>query len=209
MTRTNVSFAAALLLAVSCNRGGSQSPAPASTQVGTSPSVSALDQEVLEFALADLATYSGKDSPVVVQGAVAVPLETAPHSADWPVTVEDVLYRHDAKYWKAFPPSDEAALAQAAADLVSRTTGGGGFSGFRSGDSRVKVVEPNATPQPPYQFLATRPIRVWPPGFSGDRRLAVVRMSIPWSIHHANATYVLAKRQGNWVLQVRQFVYYP
>jgi hypothetical protein len=164
---------------------------------------------VLDFALADLATYSGDDSPVVVRGAVAVPLETAPDSADWPVTVDDVLYRHDAKYWKAFPPADDAALAQAAANLVSRTTSRAGFFGFRSRDSRVKVVEPNATPKPRYQFLETRPIRVWPPGFSGDQRLAIVRMSIPWSIHHANATYVLAKRQGNWVLQVRQFVYYP
>jgi hypothetical protein len=209
MTRTNAGLAAALLLAASCSRAGSQAPAPAPAQAVSAPSFSASDQEVLEFALADLASYSGEDSPVVVRRTVTTPLEVAPDSADWPLTIDEVLHRHDASYWTAFPPADEAALAQAAADLVSRTKSRGGFSGFRSRESRVKVADANAGPKERYEFPETRSIRVWPPGFSSDRRLAVVRMSIPWSIHHAEATYVLGKRQGNWALQVRQFVYYP
>lgn len=205
MKTTNIGFALILLLAVSCDRSGSHQPVPARTEASPSPTISASDQAVLDAALADLATYDGKDSPVVCRDA---PLNVAPDSIDWSVTVDDVLYRHDPKLWRTFPQSDEAAFAHAAADLVSRTTSLAGFAGFRSENPEIRVAEVKSPPQPQRVFPAARPIRVWPPGYSADGRLAVVRMSIPWSIHHAEATYVLANREGNWLVQVRQFVYY-
>jgi len=175
-----VGLALELMPAVSCNRGESRSPVPVSARVSPRPTISALDQAVLDAVLADLATYGGTDSPVAFRGAVAHPLEVAPDSADWPVTVAAVLHRHEPRLWRAFPGSDEAALAEAAADLVSRTTRHAGFAGFRSPNPHVQVSGTKSTPKPRYSFLATRPIKAWPPGYSLDQRLAVVRMSIPW-----------------------------
>ena len=43
---------------------------------------------------------------------------------------------------------------------------------------------------------------------SRDGQLAIVRLVIPWSIHHAEATYLLTRRRGRWFVSLRQFVYY-
>jgi hypothetical protein len=53
-----------------------------------------------------------------------------------------------------------------------------------------------------------RPIQAWPPGYSRDKSLCIVRLVIPWSMHHADATYLLVQRKARWVVLVRQFVYY-
>jgi len=199
--------AMALLFAVSCS--GEPRRAERVGLASPEPTVSPSDEPVLEAALADLVTYVGKDSPVAFHGAVETPLLVAPEPADWPVTTAAVLKRHEPQSWQAFPLSEQGALAEAADNLVARTTRHAGFVGFRSKNPRVKMLTPGATPAPKYSFLAVRPIRIWPPGYSAERRLAVVRMSIPWSIHHADGTYVFANRQGSWLLLVRQFVYYP
>jgi len=54
-----------------------------------------------------------------------------------------------------------------------------------------------------------RTTRAWRPGYSKDGQLAIVMFSIPWSIHHADATYVLVRQDGAWKVRVRQFVIYP
>jgi hypothetical protein len=193
-------------LAGSCCGGG---PERGSDAARATPRPAVTDEDVLDAALADLATYVGEDSPVAFRGVVAAPLLVARDAADWPVTEAALLDRHEFKAWQAFPRSEEAALAQAAQNLVSRTTRHAGFGVFRSDNPRIQIFAPESAPKPKYSFLAARPIRMWPPGYSADNRIAIVRMSIPWSIHHADGTFVLANRQGAWSVLVREFIYYP
>ena len=55
-----------------------------------------------------------------------------------------------------------------------------------------------------------RPIQAWSPGYTSDRKFAVVQLSVPWSMHHADATYLLRwdEPSGKWSIVLRQFVYY-
>ncbi len=200
MTKTTAGLAAVWLLAASCAQDSSHAPVVNPTQTGPSASGSIDDQQVLECALADLVRYSGKDWPG------AEPLSVAAEAVDWSVTVDEVLYRHDEESWRDLSSAEETALAQAAADLVSRTTLEKGGVRFQSQHSRLNVGDTATSPEPRYG--ESRPIHLWPPGFTADRRLVVVRMSIPTGWHHANATYVLARQGTGWTIRVRQFVHY-
>ena len=53
-----------------------------------------------------------------------------------------------------------------------------------------------------------RPIRAWPPGYTRGGRYAIVFLSIPWSMHHADGTYLLERDGNGWKVLLRQFVYY-
>ena len=53
-----------------------------------------------------------------------------------------------------------------------------------------------------------RPIQAWPPGYSNDKRVALVRLSIPWSIHSAVATYLLSKTSSGWIAVRRDLAIY-
>ena len=41
-----------------------------------------------------------------------------------------------------------------------------------------------------------------------DGAVAVVCLSIPWSIHHVDGTHILLKEGDGWTVILRQFVYY-
>ena len=41
-----------------------------------------------------------------------------------------------------------------------------------------------------------------------DGNYAIVFLSIPWSMHHADGTYLLAREGTGWRVILRQFVYY-
>jgi hypothetical protein len=48
----------------------------------------------------------------------------------------------------------------------------------------------------------------YPPGYTADGTFAAVSLILPWSIHHADATYLLARDGDRWRVVLRQFVYY-
>ena len=166
------------------------------------------DEAVLEVALADLATYAGEDSPVAFQGVVSTPLLVASEPADGPIPQDNVLEKLKEKAWKSLPRSEEARLVEAVGSLATRATRHADVNAFESKNPRVKMVKPGSEQKPKYWFLVPRPIRIWPPGYSVDGRIAMVRMSIPWSMHHADGTFLLTSRQGTWHVLVRQFVFY-
>ena len=94
-------------------------------------------------------------------------------------------------------------MQAAAADLVQRSQAA--TEGFASRDPRVDMAEPrHGGPS-----SRDRPISALMPGFSAAGDLAVVRLLLPWSIHHADATFVLARGPDGWKVLVRQFTYYP
>ena len=53
-----------------------------------------------------------------------------------------------------------------------------------------------------------RPVLAYAPGFTADGRFAAVSLILPWSIHHADATYLLARDGDGWRIVLRQFVYF-
>jgi len=166
------------------------------------------DQVAIDAVLRDLLTIG--DSPLAAGGLPPKGFSFAPESLATVPSVDEVLYQHSPEPWRKLTPTQSTELREAAADLVARTQGRRGFSRFHPSDARVRVylaAKPEKAERSPSD---ERVVRAWPPGFSKDGSLAVVRLSMPWSgMHHAGATYVLCQAPGGWVICVREFVYYP
>jgi hypothetical protein len=159
----------------------------------------AVDQSILDAALARLLSDRGRGSALALRASKQ--LTVAPESADWPITVERVLQECDSSP-RHLEPSQLSRLREAADDLVSRVGRKAGFSSFRSGIPGVK--EPAQLRETDFEG----PVVAWPPGYSRDGSLGIVRLSIPWSIHSADATYIFVKRTGRWALLARDLCVY-
>jgi hypothetical protein len=112
--------------------------------------------------------------------------------------------RHDEKQWAKLSEAQLIAAQEAAADLVARWRAKEIDPPFAPSDPRIGLTTPSTQPA----RLDDRPVLAWRPGFTVDRQFAVVALSIPWSIHHTDATYLLARENGRWKIILRQFVYY-
>jgi hypothetical protein len=169
-----------------------------------------LDPQVLETVLQDLLTYMGDDSPVTRRGFAPKQLVFSARAAVNPQDVDDVLYRHHKERWAKLAPAELAAAREAAEHLVQRIRANELFKPFRPKDERILVrgEVDDGKRRGDLFAMDARPIRAWPPGYSRDKSFSMVRLIIPWSIHHANATYLLAWRHARWVVLLRQFVYY-
>ncbi len=146
-------------------------------------------------------------------------IRVAEEAVTWPITVEKVLTQHDKKLWEVVSDADLAAAHEAAWHLVQRHEKKELFAPFTSRDPRVQRVSTtqpttaSTKPSPRPRELVevyNRPIRSWSPGYTADRRFAVVQLSIPWSMHHADGTYLLRwdEAASKWVVVLRQFIYY-
>jgi hypothetical protein len=166
--------------------------------------VLASDQEVLDVVLRDLLSIDSGETPLSVRGMPPEKLLVRSRTAMSRVDEDNVLYRYQADAWHRLSAAEEPRLRAAARNLVERARAGG--VAIWSADERVVLVEPD-TGKP--KGLVDRPLVVLSPGFSPEGSLAVVRMTIPWSIHHATATYVLRCGATGWAVVVRQFIYHP
>lgn len=182
---------------------GAEGSGVAIPQPTTGFPVTSRDQEVLDHVLRDLIADTTDRSPVAMRGKPPERLSVASCSASWPITIEQVLHRQDVETWAQLPEDALPELQLAAADLVARSTPG--FVGFESTDWRMTSVRDADANSAALRTRAGRPIRAWPPGFSADGTLAVVRLSIPWSRHSATATYVLSSEEQPWAILVRQY----
>ena len=180
---------------------------PVHAAPATQKSVADLDHAVLETVFADLLALD--KSPVAMRDKPPETIRVAPDPAAWPVTAERVLQRHEKKLWEALAPADLDAAKEAAADLLRRHEKHDTFASFASDNPRVRRAVTATQPTQPADFNK-RPIHAWSPGYTSDRQFAVVHLSIPWSIHHADATYLLRwdEPAGKWTIVLRQFVYY-
>lgn len=50
---------------------------------------------------------------------------------------------------------------------------------------------------------------LYPPLYSSDHQVAIVRASVVWSIHHADVFFLLQKSDGRWKALFAQPIYYP
>jgi hypothetical protein len=184
--------------------------APATTQNARAD----LDREVLDAVFVDLLTLQDDKSPVAMRGKPPESIRVAEEPATWKITVEQVLQQHDKKLWQALSPAEMDAAREAAKDLVRRHDEHDVSGPIISRDPRVQRVsattKPAAPSTQPLAEVYNRPIRAWSPGYTADRGFAVVQLSIPWSMHHADGTYLLKwdEKAHRWVVVLRQFIFY-
>jgi hypothetical protein len=189
-----------LLLRPPAGQSSSRVPAESAT----------VDQQVLEAVFEDLLTYTGDDSPVATRGSSPKKLLFSPRAAAVRLQVDDVLDRYQRERWDKLTEFELAGAREAAEHLVRRIGTDDLFIPFRPKDARVLIQSDadDGTGRERLNVADDRPIRAWPPGYSQGKGFCIVRLVIPWGIHHAEATYLLARRDAKWVVLLRQFVYY-
>ena len=167
--------------------------------------VTARDNGVLAAVLADLLSYEGEDCPVRGPFSLSRPLPFAKDPAREEISADDVLYRHETKRWESLTPEQTKTARQAAEHLARRADAPGGQ--FAITESKIELRGPRRKPS---EFSDTfdRPIQAHLPGYSAKGEIAIVRLSIPWSIHSVDGTYILISEGGAWKVLLRQFVYY-
>jgi hypothetical protein len=181
----------------------SSQPAPSGSVIA---SIDASDRDVLDAVLSDLLTQG--DTPIGVQKAPPKSILLSADPATYPQTAKAVLMRHDKKLWDALSPEQIAAATEAADQLVERHKRGDALPAEPSRDDRVKL-QPGPPPKfNPLDMKTERPVVAYPPGYTKNGEVAVVSLILPWSMHHADATYILARDGERWKIILRQFVYY-
>jgi hypothetical protein len=167
--------------------------------------ITSADRLVLEAALADLLSYEGEESPRKLMTADASGrFAVAPDSTRSPLTTSALLERGIAK-WEGLEPEEWRGFKEAATHLVKRVKRKEGFAGFQSAHPLLRGPHgKESDPTDPH-----RPIHAWPPGYSRNKALAVVQLSVPWSMHSADALYLVRKTETGWRIVRREFAVYP
>ena len=162
------------------------------------------DHAVIEVALADLLALP--DSPLASRKVPPAEIKFAPRATTYPVKATRILMRRDKEKWAALSKEQLDAASEAAEEIVRRNYAADGFKPFQPRDPRVRLDD--GAPAAGRNLRFDRPVSAWPPGYSANGNYAIVFLSIPWSMHHADATYLLARDGDGWRIVLRQFVYY-
>jgi hypothetical protein len=150
------------------------------------------------------------DSPLEPEDATK-PILFSPEAPGYRLTLADVLDWQSTTKLDKLSSAQLAPAHQAAGHLVRRCEEKDAFKGFKPKDKRTIVGDKRRADA---ERAANRPRRrpqvfqAFPPGYSEDRQLAIVHVAFPWSIDSGTATYMLARKQGNWVVVISIFVYF-
>jgi len=186
-----------LLLALLQVQAASRTNEPESSESGVTPRDNAVMLVVLERLLAE-----GKMDPFVPPGDPSKPLLFDLEPICNSVTADQVLEPSDEKEWEGLTDAEQAAVREAAENLVARAKSCAGE--FTISHPRIQLRRGD----PPGTGIFDRTSAAFLPGFSRDGRTALVLLSIPWSIHGASGTHVLVLQDGEWQIRVRDFAYY-
>jgi hypothetical protein len=169
----------------------------------------ARDAAVMEAVFKDLLTAS--DSPVEVKGKHKKKLYFAREPLKDSPKPEHILYGLERATKPHKLSAEELKNArEAATDLARRGKEKEPFKDLKPKDDQIVVVEKKDADKNEADPLRRRMqlFRANAPGFSRAGTLAVVRFVFPWSAHHIGyVTYVMAKRDGKWVVLTRDLVY--
>lgn len=169
-----------------------------------------LDPVVIEVAVLDLFSYSGKE----FKGAQEAQIDGKPLLS---TECHDVLgtSRHavdgaNRTWQEAIFPVAAVARAEAIAHIYQRYETHVLFAPFQPSEREIVRWEslPPATTQPSNVWRELRPISAAAPGYSADRKFAVVCLSFPWSMHHGDAVFLLRCRNDKWVVVARDIAFY-
>jgi hypothetical protein len=172
----------------------------------------ARDAGVLQTVFDDMLSKDNSESPVEWHGDQSEPVYVSRSLREWRPTADRILQLSDEKKWNALTKHQIGSATEAADDLVARVAKRDPLPDLKSTSGRVKVYEDaGAATQPTREKLfPPRASHVLVPGYSKDRRFAVVHLSFPWSgmMHSGVATYILERTDGGWNVVLRDFIYY-
>jgi hypothetical protein len=107
------------------------------------------------------------------------------------------------KPWRSLTETQKAATEQAARDLERRAPRASG-----QWDITLPGVELRPEDRRPRNELGLQGgVDLSLPGYSQGGRIAVVLITMPWSIHSAIGTYVLRYDDVGWKVLLRDFAY--
>jgi hypothetical protein len=166
---------------------------------GADEKTAARDFDVLETVLKDL--LSSKESPLEgmrvpeAERRIRLFVEAGQRdfysreiSIDISRALPDTVYRGRARW-----------IAQSVDDHVRRSARKNSFEAFRPTDHRIILTEQANEPTTNSVYRRRRQVFLaYPPGYSRDGELAIVRMTFPWSIHSGYVVYVLSKENEGW-----------
>lgn len=164
--------------------------------------VSERDNRVLSSVMTDLVSYRGKDSPVRGPFSPPKPLVFAREPERGEVSVADILYRQEKGPWESLTADQIRGAAESAFHLARRAKVASGQFAFAAPNVNVRGT-------PESREFNDRLLSAYPPGYSDEQQVAIVRLHIPWSMWHSVVgTYVVISDGESWKVLLRQFVYY-
>jgi hypothetical protein len=166
------------------------------------------DQLVAELMLSDL--LARRDPPVfvAVRGRANILFSQMPPARK--VTVPTILERKEPKEWEKLSSDQLELVRQAAIDLVRRLPKKNACERFAFKDSRVQVIGERETSATVGTEFPDRPelVRAYAPGYSPDKRVALLRVTFTAGHHGGVGTYVLARKSSGWMILLREFQYF-
>ena len=160
------------------------------------------DNRVLSAVMTDLLSYRGEDSPVRGPFSLPEPLVFAREPERGEVSVADILYRHEKGPWETLTSDQIRAAAESALHLAHRAKATSGEFAFVAPDVTVRGASES-------REFYDRVLSAYPPGYSSEQHVAIVRLHIPWSMWHSVVgTYIVISDGDVWRVLLRQFVYY-
>lgn len=163
----------------------------------------ARDEQVLSIVIGDLLDH--KDSPVEapMNRSELMYLDTAFFDSS---SVGKGIISGDRKgpEWSSIGDLDINEL-ESAADTIGRRAKDVSKHTIATNDQRILTDRRKLDKEwKDYE----RPVEIYPPGYNASGNICVVFVNVPWSIHSADATYILQKVGSAWVLRYRKFNVY-
>jgi hypothetical protein len=171
----------------------------------TNEAVTARDNVVVTAVLRDLLTYRGKESPLDGPFGPSLPLPVMRQPLRGPVSLSGGgnACGVEEKPWRTLTAAQQRAAEEAARHLERRAPHASGF--WNLSLPNVMLHEADARPRSEFGFDGG--IDVSLPGYSSGGRIAVVFLTMPWSIHSAMGTYVLRHDEEGWTVLLREYAY--
>jgi hypothetical protein len=171
--------------------------------------VAADDSAVLEVVFQDLLTWP--DSPFRPQKVDDNKLLFSPEAPARRLEAAELHNLMDAKPWPTLSPVQRGFAQEAEGDLLRRHEIKDSFKGFKPKNDKVTLWDKTRADAEPKRYAISSRHQVfsaYAPGYSRDRQLTIVHVTFPRSIHGGIGNYVLAKKDGKWVVLVRNFCYF-
>jgi hypothetical protein len=188
-----------LVIAASTCLGDRHAQEPTHKQSDADCEFSAMDA-----ALEDLLSW--KESPLRTRRGVKKQLVFSRDALSRKLDVDEVVRYLHAKQWRELSPGQLQLVRDAAADLVSRVSAIEPFKEFKPKDERIVIPTEDLVNGKPRRDQP-QVFHAYAPGYSRDRQVAIICLTFPWSKHSGGGTYVLERREGKWVVLLRDFWY--
>jgi hypothetical protein len=174
----------------------------------TSESEADRDSAVVGAVLKDLLSLPG--SPLETRKGAKKQILFSSVSLNSRLKPSDILEQTTPGEWKKLSPAQLGLAREAARELVRRLEGKEVLKGLKLEDPRIVIWDKarEGSEQDLRSFRRPQVFHAYAPGYSRDQRLAIVRLTFPWSKHSGHGTYVLARIDRGWAVLVRDFVYF-